>query len=77
MTQRVRILLFISMINYIYYTIFTMKNLKLVSLLALTVLFLFLGGCQKDDVDYRNSTKNLYQSDEKYSNSKYISVSEI
>ena len=54
-----------------------MKNLKLASLLALTVLFLFLGGCQKDEVDYRNSTKNLYQSDEKYSNSKYISVSEI
>ena len=54
-----------------------MKNLKLVNLLALTVLFLFLGGCQKDEVDYRNSTKNLYQSDEKYSNSKYISVSEI
>ncbi len=37
-----------------------MQNLKLVSLMALTVLFLFLGGCQKDEIK-----SNVVDSDSK------------
>ncbi|MBP6238686.1 MAG: hypothetical protein KA536_21215 [Saprospiraceae bacterium] len=45
-----------------------MKNLKLVSLMALTALFLFLGGCQKDDDVSSSVTQTILN----FKNFKYL-----
>ncbi|MBK8348187.1 MAG: hypothetical protein IPL08_11350 [Saprospiraceae bacterium] len=45
----------ISMIDYIFNTIFTMRNFKLFSFMLMAGMFLFLGGCQKDQEEkYKN-----------------------
>ncbi|MBK8346253.1 MAG: hypothetical protein IPL08_01055 [Saprospiraceae bacterium] len=53
----------ISMIDYIFNTIFTMRNFKLFSFVLMAGMFLFLGGCQKEEDLISNSPKTFISFD--------------